>query len=557
MKTKLIAVVLASLIIGIQTATAESSSYNYWGRFQNAGAVPSKDISVNRQRLLNQLSATKTLEGYVPLFKGTQNDIPFKNYFPARPVNDFSGLIETDQTPCVQVLAYNRHNSQSEIKVLTRGEAQENINNFTMSNMIKGKTGPTSFSDKTTFIKESISNRASLVFYYYYNVDYSIRVDYDNSQLDKFLTPQALSWYNSNKLEFFKHCGNAFVTDFNGGVRFIAKIQIDLSSNAYRQEIENTFNVKYKSLAELENTIKTASKNKDNSFSVDIALSQFGGDVSQIGSAIGGKNFVCSGNDISKCTGALESVATYVKTIPAQIKNSSGNIDESRLNYYSPQAKKYSQAYIGFNSGSVDETPTDRAARGELETTYATYLVQYFSLPDYQFLKFNTEFNQSKANLANRISYLENMATACYSPSQLNNCSNVWKQIKGDFASNPGFAVNDKILDFYRTSYVFKNFVNLSARFGGNPAVFIPFNYQTLEYQNMNNFCGSGFDACQPGANKIKITKSPDSLYVKSLSNSSLDEIVKATGATDEYLGVGAYKGNLLNWNETINIFYR
>ncbi len=556
MKTKLLAIVLASLALGVEAATSQATTFNYLGRWQNVGAVPSKDMAITRNKLLTQLNDTGTIVGYQPFIIPGQNDLPFKNYFPGRPVNDFSGLIETDQAPCIQVKGYNLHNVQAEIKVMTRGEAQENINNFTMSNMVKGKTGPTTFSDKTTFIKESISNRSSLVFYYFYNVDYQMKVDYDSSKIENFLTPQSLEWYKSNKLTFFKHCGNAFVTDFTGGVRFIAKIQIDLSSNAYRQEIENTFNVKYKSLAELENTIKTASKNKDNSFSVDIALNQFGGDASQIGSAIGGKDFICSGSDISKCMGALENVAKYVQTIPAQIKTSSGKIDEARLNYYSPLAKKYTQAFIGFNE-PASEAEADRAARLELESEYANYLVEYFSLPDYQFLKFNKEFTQSRANLANRISYLEKMAAVCYSPSQLDNCSASWKQIKQDFKTNSGFIVNQQLLDFYRTSYVFKNFVNLSSRFGGNPAVFIPVNYQTLEYQNMNNFCGSSFDACQAGANKVTITKSPDKLYVKSLSNPSIDEIVQSSGATDEYRGIGAYKGNQLNWNETINIFYR
>ena len=563
MKTKLL--VLALMAAGstagatglLDFANGNEDSY-FPGCFQGAGSVP-YDSDTMRKLMLEKLASGQNLDGSETARICHLSDIPFKNKFPGSPVNDFSGLIETDETPCVQVKDLTYQNPTSSIALISRSQAMEDINNFTMSNVIKGKVGAISFSNNTKFIKESISNRASLVFYYRYNVDYPLSVGYTaNSNINNFLTKEALTWYNQSKMVFFRHCGNGFVSSLTGGVRFLAQIQIDLSSNTHRQEIENTLNVNYKSLVELENTIKNISKQSDNSFSIDISMSQFGGDPSKIGQAIGGQNFACSGTDISKCIGALDSATKYVQTIPEQIKGSDGKLKDEALFYYAPIAKKYSDAFKGFDNGGIKEDDSSYQARTEMERTYTDYLIKYYSMPNYNFLKQNEAFLDNKEHLYNRIVYLEGATMDCYAPATLNSCSTIWKKIQNDFVEQSKFKIDDAMLNFYRQSFSFQNYINLSQLFGNsNIAIFVPFDYRNNMYVNLNNFCGdNSISACLPSNNRITLIKSGNNLNIDGVSNRKTHERT-TYNSTDQFKGTGYYDGRGSNWQETINVYYR
>ncbi len=376
---------------------------------------------------------------------------------------------------------------------------------------------PASFTIENKYLKEDLFNDNSLSFYYIYEYKTPITVNYNREHL---LTDYAQQLYSKGpfqRLGFQSACGDSFISKFDGGAMFLLRMKISFNNRQNLTNISNNLSLS-KGSASLGSVIASLKKDTKQEFTISLKASQFGGDpsrLSKIFEKTATHDLVCTSADLTPCYELINASLNYSSQIPEQMRDSQGKLKTEALYYYNPQILSYLKAGLNNDEAYRPEDTVVYEARAKITKIYNDYLRIRFSLPNYLEQIKLPQLEDSIRHLESRINYIEGTSSSCFDPASSNLCPQVYEQILQDL-NNPeysGFKVNFALLNFYFTSVVADNYLNLAQLYpventrlsaigdenDSNNITFVPYEFDESMpiYINLNSFCGDGVTKLQ------------------------------------------------------------
>ncbi|HRG62379.1 MAG TPA: hypothetical protein PLP75_05075 [Burkholderiales bacterium] len=269
---------------------------------------------------------------------------------------------------------------------------------------------------------------------------------------------------------FYNNCGDSFVNSEQYMAQVKGLVTIKLSNSAEASEFGATLDASYGSFASLSAEIKSAEKATNQKATIQVHVSQIGGDPGALTNAVDSTVVTCSVDDFTSCQNIMNKLIEYSKTLPSQITDSTTKeILPNKVAYLNPSLATYEGVIGKINESGT--SPEGKAAIEKLQNLYLNTVKLYATLKG----SLSGLSNAANTNITNdllyqlelREEYISSQSSLCYIDTE--QCAKtILPLIIQNINTN--FPINLEELDFYSKVYTAKNFLNLNSKLGGATA---------------------------------------------------------------------------------------